>query len=96
LESRFKRAARDFFILSLLISPVAYFVGTFLGGLLAQFLWSWDPGGEMSDAVTWCVVGGGLLAICALNRVLFKRLSARLVEQAVQLAAAGEGAASHG
>lgn len=83
-----KQAGRDFLLLSLLMSPVAYFLGTSVGGLAAQFLWTWDQGGEIPTGPTWVVIGSGLLAICLLNRALFKRLSQRLVEQAVQLSAA--------
>lgn len=92
MDARFTQAGKHFLLLSLLLSPVAYFLGTSIAGLLAQLVWKWEGDHDIPDGPMWLMLVLGLLGISLVNHMIFRRLSRRLVEQALQPGAAARGA----
>jgi len=86
-----QKTCRRFFLLSLLLGPIGYFVGTSVGGFIAKVsgLWRSDEV-EPTGMTAWVVMGAGCLAISVVHLVLFRRMAAGLVDRAVQLAAGAD------
>lgn len=86
-----QKTCRRFFLLSLLLGPTGYFVGTSVGGFIAKTSGLWRTGDlEPAEVTMWVVIGAGCLAVSVVHLVLFRRMAAGLVD------AAGEPQAARG